>query len=54
MSEKIAQLIMEHRSSGSIEKQAIEEGMITMVQDGFMKALEGITTIEEVLRVQKK
>lgn len=54
VSEKIAQLIMEHRSSGSLEKQAIEEGMITMVQDGFMKALEGITTLEEVLRVQQK
>ncbi|MFC1780108.1 GspE/PulE family protein [Patescibacteria group bacterium] len=54
VSEKISQLIMEHRSSGNIEKQAVQEGMITMLQDGFMKALEGITTIEEVLRVQKK
>lgn len=54
VSEKIAQLIMEHRSTATIEKQAIEEGMITMVQDGFLKALEGITTIEEVLRVQQK
>jgi type IV pilus assembly protein PilB len=54
VSEKIAQLIMEHRSAGNIEKQAIQEGMITMLQDGFMKALEGVTTIEEVLRVQKK
>ncbi|MBN2015736.1 type II/IV secretion system protein [Candidatus Dojkabacteria bacterium] len=54
VSEKVAQLIMEHRSSGDIERQAKEEGMITMVQDGFLKALEGVTTIEEVLRVQKK
>lgn len=54
VSEKISKLIMEHRSAHSIEKQAQEEGMITMVQDGFMKALEGITTIEEVLRVQQK
>lgn len=54
VSEKIAQLIMEHRSAGEIEKQAVAEGMITMFQDGFMKALEGITTIEEVLRVQTK
>ena len=34
-----------------IEKQAVSEGMITMKQDGYMKALEGITTLEEVLRV---
>ena len=54
VSDKIAQLIMEHRSSNSIEKQAIEEGMITMIQDGYMKALEGVTTLEEVMRVQKK
>lgn len=54
VSEKVARLIMEHRSAGEIEKQAVQEGMITMIQDGFMKALEGITTIEEVLRVQKK
>jgi type IV pilus assembly protein PilB len=54
VSEKISQLIMEHRSAGTIEKQAIAEGMITMIQDGFMKALEGITTIEEVFRVQQK
>ncbi len=45
---------MEHRSSETIERQAIDEGMITMLQDGFIKALEGATTIEEVLRVQKK
>jgi len=28
--------------------------MITMVQDGYLKALEGITTLEEVLRVSKE
>jgi len=54
VSEKVAQLIMEHRSAGEIEKRAIEEGMLTMAQDGFMKALEGKTTLEEVMRVQKK
>jgi type II secretory ATPase GspE/PulE/Tfp pilus assembly ATPase PilB-like protein len=54
VSEKIAQLIMEHRSAGELEKLAMEEGMISMVQDGFMKALEGITTLEEVMRVRKK
>lgn len=51
-SEKVSKMIMEHRSAASIEKQAIEDGMITMRQDGYLKALEGITSIEEVLRVQ--
>ncbi|MCA9386663.1 Flp pilus assembly complex ATPase component TadA [Candidatus Dojkabacteria bacterium] len=51
-SEKISQLVVQRESISNIQKQAIREGMITMVQDGFIKVLEGITTIEEVLRVQ--
>ena len=34
-----------------IQTVAVKEGMITMKQDGYMKAVEGVTTIEEVLRV---
>jgi len=34
-----------------LEKKAIEDGMLTMLQDGILKAIEGITTIEEVYRV---
>ncbi len=52
MSDQIGRMIMKHQSANEINDQAIAEGMITMVQDGFMKALEGITSIEEVLRVQ--
>ncbi|QLG69361.1 MAG: Type IV fimbrial assembly, ATPase PilB [Candidatus Woesebacteria bacterium] len=51
VSEKISRLILEHKSASDIEKVAREEGMITMKQDGYLKVLEGITTIEEVLRV---
>lgn len=51
VSDKIATMIMEHRNASNIHKQAKEDGMIDMVQDGFLKALEGITTIEDVLRV---
>lgn len=51
ISEKISRLILEHSPAGEIEKQAIEEGMVTMKQDGYLKVLEGQTTIEEVLRV---
>ncbi|MBN1915553.1 type II/IV secretion system protein [Candidatus Dojkabacteria bacterium] len=52
--EKIGRLVMEHRSVEEIEKMAIEKGMETMIQDGFMKALDGLTTVEEILRVANK
>ncbi len=51
VSEKIAKLILEEAPAGEIEKQAIDEGMITMLQDGYLRVLEGVTTIEEVVRV---
>lgn len=51
VSEKIMRLTLERASASDIEKQAVEEGMITLKQDGYLKALEGITTLEEVLRV---
>jgi type IV pilus assembly protein PilB len=53
ISDKVTKLILEKQSSGQIQKIAVEEGMITMMQDGYQKAVEGITTIEEVLRVAK-
>ena len=34
-----------------IEEQAKKEGMLTMLEDGVFKAVQGITTVEEVLRV---
>ncbi|PIV02131.1 type II secretion system protein E [Candidatus Shapirobacteria bacterium CG03_land_8_20_14_0_80_39_12] len=51
VTEKIARLIIERSAALDIEKVAVEEGMITLKQDGYLKAIEGITTIEEVLRV---
>lgn len=51
LSEKLSQMILEHASSADVEKQAIGEGMMTMKQDGYLKVIEGYTTIEEVLRV---
>jgi type IV pilus assembly protein PilB len=54
VSEKISRLILEHASSADMEKQAKDEGMIAMKQDGYLKVLEGITTIEEVLRVAQE
>ena len=51
ISEKISKLIVEKTSASAIQKQAMEDGMLTMKQDGYVKVLEGITTMEEVLRV---
>jgi type IV pilus assembly protein PilB len=54
MSDTISRLVLERRPTSEIEEQAAKEGMITLVQDGFMKVLEGATTVEEVLRVAKE
>jgi len=52
--DKIAQVILQHPDTNAIEKQAMADGMITMKQDGYLKALSGETTIEEVLRVAQE
>lgn len=54
MSETISKLIMNNASINEINEQAIKEGMLSMIQDGFIKTLEGITTVEEVLRVRNE
>jgi type IV pilus assembly protein PilB len=54
VSDQIAHLILEHSDGSTLEKQAVQEGMITMKQDGYIKALQGVTTIEEVLRVAQE
>ncbi|KKU02957.1 MAG: General secretory pathway protein E [Candidatus Amesbacteria bacterium GW2011_GWB1_47_26] len=54
VSEKIGRLILEHAPASEIEKQAVEEGMITMKQDGYLKVVEGITTVDEILRVAQE
>jgi len=51
ISEKIAKMVVEKTSAADIQKQAMQDGMLTMKQDGFVKVLEGVTTLEEVLRV---
>ena len=49
--EAIDKLIIAVASSSEIKRVAIEEGMVTMAQDGLLKALAGITDVEEVFRV---
>ena len=54
MTETIKQMIVGRMTSDQIEQQAKKEGMITMLQDGFIKATQGLTSIEEILRVTKE
>jgi type IV pilus assembly protein PilB len=54
VTEKIAKLILERVSASDIEKVAREEGMITMKQDGYLKVVEGLSTMEEVIRVAQE
>jgi len=54
MTDPLRRLVMQHAGMGEIEMQAKAEGMRTMYEDGLAKALNGVTTIEEVLRVTQE
>ncbi len=54
ITQEIAQLIIRKASAKEIHDAAVKAGMITVSQDGFIKAKNGITTIEEVMRVTKE
>ncbi len=54
VTEKISKLILERASAAEIDAQGKEEGMISLKQDGYLKVVEGITTVEEVLRVAQE
>ena len=51
VTETIKELIVKQTTSDQIQEQARKEGMRTMLEDGFVKTAQGITSIEEVLRV---
>lgn len=51
VNENIQKLIVTHATSAEIQRKAQEQGMVTMRQDGYLKVLQGLTTIEEVNRV---
>jgi len=51
VSVKMMDLILRRASANEVETLAIEEGMMTLKQDGYLKVLDGLTTLEEVLRV---
>ncbi len=52
--EELIKKINEHADAQMIKEYAVEHGMLTMLQDGLVKAKLGITTISEVLRVTKE
>lgn len=51
MTSAIKELVMQGKTDKEIEEQAKKEGMLTMIEDGLFKAVQGLTTIEEILRV---
>lgn len=50
----IAELILKNASAEELNRAAREQGMLSMLEDGFLKAKSGVTTIEEILRVTKE
>ncbi len=54
MSDPLRRLVMQHADMGVIEAEARKEGMRTMYEDGLVKSIHGVTTIEEVLRVTQE
>jgi type II secretory ATPase GspE/PulE/Tfp pilus assembly ATPase PilB-like protein len=54
VTEEIGKLITSNASADDIERKARQDGMMTMSEDGFCKAVQGIISVEEVLRVTKE
>jgi general secretion pathway protein E len=54
MNDALRRLLMQHADASDIERAARASGMRTMYEDGLRKALAGLTTVEEVLRVTQE
>lgn len=54
VTEEMSELILKKASRDELQKLAIEQGMMTLLQDGFVKAKNGLTSLEEVLRVTQE
>ncbi|MCK5416058.1 Flp pilus assembly complex ATPase component TadA [Candidatus Parcubacteria bacterium] len=52
--DEISGMILKNAPTMEIKQKAVEMGMLTMVEDGFLKAKKGVTTIEEIMRVTKE
>ena len=53
MTDRLRALVLRHAEAKELQRAAIEEGMRTMFEDGVTKALDGITTLEEVMRTTR-
>jgi len=54
MTDELAEIILKEPSEIKIREEAFRQGMVTMKQDGILKVLDGVTSIEEVLRVSEE
>jgi type IV pilus assembly protein PilB len=54
VTDAIRELILKRASSQQIKEKAVSQGMRTLCHDGFQKALMGLTTVAEVLRVTQE
>ena len=54
ITEELAELILKKTTQSELKQQAERQNMLTIVEDGFIKAKNGITTIEEIMRVTKE
>ena len=54
MSDRIRGLVVQHAAANIIKDVAVEEGMVTLRKDGWLRVLEGRTSVDEVLRVVGK
>jgi general secretion pathway protein E len=54
MSDPLRSLVMKHATSNELKAEAQREGMVSMYEDGMRKAIAGLTTFEEVLRVTRE
>ncbi len=54
VTKEISQMIINRDTAANIMKVATDHGMLTMLQDGFIKAKNGVTTIEEILRATQE
>lgn len=54
ITEELAELIFKKATQSELKQQAERQNMLTIVEDGFIKAKNGITTIEEIMRVTKE
>ena len=54
ISDSIKDMIIKRAITDQIEAQARKEGMITMLEDGFVKAVQGLTSLEEIMRITRE